>query len=294
MLETIRQYGRDQLRDTDDADDLRRRHRDHYLTLAEHVENTWFGPGQVQLFATAREEHANLRSALEYSLTRPGQTRTALHMAASLWIYWVVCNLPREGALWLERALAADTEPSPERAEALWTTSLIHTYGGNPSPATVGEILTMTAECQAIAERLDDPAFAARSTYLNGFAQLRGPDPITGFTLLTEGIELERALGPDNPHLSFAQFLLTIAATLGNLADTVATAGGEALAAGRAKEEQWLQSWIVLLTGMVGFFQEQQQTTDAVSTFRNVIRLKQPFHELLASVVPSSSWPGAR
>ena len=43
----------------------------------------------------------------------------------------------------------------------------------------------MMAECQAIAERLDDPAFLARSTYLSGFVQLHGPDPITGYSLVS-------------------------------------------------------------------------------------------------------------
>ncbi|MFF1874733.1 ATP-binding protein [Kitasatospora herbaricolor] len=279
MLETIRQYGCEKLRHTGDEDGLRLRHRDHYLRFAERIGDQWFGPGQVELFAAAREEHANLRTALDYCLNRPDQARTALHMAASLWIYWIACGLPHEGALWFERALASGGEPGRERAEALWAASLLNVYGGNPNPAAVEEILTMTAECQTLAAQLDDPAFFAHATYLAGFAQLLGSDPLQGFTVLTEGIELERAFGADNPHLSFAQFMLTIAATLGNLADMVITVGEEALKACRALGDQWLQSWLLLFLGTAGWL--QNRTTDAVNTFREVIRLKEPFGELL-------------
>jgi non-specific serine/threonine protein kinase len=289
MLETIRQYGREQLQRTGDEAELRRRHRDRYLELVDRVEEQWFGPRQVALFASVREEHANLRAAMEYCLTEAGQARTGMHMAGALWIYWIVCGLPREGMLWLERALARDAEPCRQRAEALWAASLISAYGGNPSPATTDEILAMTAECLAFAEQLGDPELFARATYLSGFVQLRGSDPAQGFFTLVEGIELERAFGEANPHLSFAQFLLTIAATLGNLADMVTDVGGEALAACRARGDQWLQSWIVLLTGMVGVLHDHEEAPDQL---REAIRLKQPFRELLGigSAVEFLAW----
>ncbi|MFE3238497.1 ATP-binding protein, partial [Kitasatospora indigofera] len=51
MLETIRQYGREQLIHAGEEAELRLRHRDHYLQLAELVQARWFGPGQVALFA---------------------------------------------------------------------------------------------------------------------------------------------------------------------------------------------------------------------------------------------------
>ncbi|MCX5215395.1 LuxR C-terminal-related transcriptional regulator [Kitasatospora sp. NBC_00240] len=290
MLETIRQYGREQLQTTGEGAELRRRHRDRYLELAERVkEQWWFGPGQVALFSSTREEHANLRAAMEYSLTEPGQAGAGTRMAGALWIYWIVCGLPHEGTLWLERALACETEPGWQRAEALWAASLVSAYGGNPGPATVEEILAMMAECQALAEQLGDPAFLAHATYLSGFAQLRGSDPLQGFTMLTEGIELERALGEANPHLSFAQFLLTIAATLGNLGDMVTDIGGEALNACRARGDEWLQSWIVLLIGMVGVLNDREE---APGQLREAIRLKQPFRELLGigSAVEFLAW----
>ncbi|MFF1954741.1 response regulator transcription factor, partial [Kitasatospora herbaricolor] len=236
-------------------------------------------PGQVALFASTRTEHANLRAAMEYSLTEPGQESAGLHMASSLWIYWIAGGLPREGAVWLERALACNEEPSAQRAEALWAASLLSIYGGNPSQTAVDETITMMEECRSLASQLGDPALLAHATYLWGFTQLRGDDPVQGFFVLGEGIELERALGESNPHLRFAQFMLTIAATLGNLVDMVLTVGEECRAACRDRGDQWLQSWIVLFLGIFAVLQDRR--ADAGSHLREVVRLKQPFHELL-------------
>ncbi|MET9619014.1 hypothetical protein [Kitasatospora indigofera] len=169
MLETIRQYSREQMQKTGEEAEMRRRHRDRYLELADRVnEQWWLSPGKVGLFASTRDEHANLRATMEYSLTEPGQAGAGTRMARALWIYWIVCGLPHEGTLWLERSLACETEPDRERAEALWAASLVSAYGGNPNPATVDEILAMMAECQTLAEQLGDPAFVALATYLSG------------------------------------------------------------------------------------------------------------------------------
>ncbi len=46
MLETIREYGRERLADSGDDVAVRRRHRDHYMWLAEESEAQWFGPRQ--------------------------------------------------------------------------------------------------------------------------------------------------------------------------------------------------------------------------------------------------------
>ncbi|MCX5215416.1 LuxR C-terminal-related transcriptional regulator [Kitasatospora sp. NBC_00240] len=280
MLETIRQYGREQLRDTGEEPELRRRHRDHYQRLAERVQEQWFGPGQVALFASTRTEHANLRAAMEYSLTEPGQAPAGLHMASSLWIYWIVCGLPREGTVWLERALARNEEPDRIRAVALWAASLLNIYGGNPAPETgVDEVITMAEESRRLAEQLADPALVAHATYLSGFTQLRGSDLAQGLSVINDGIELERAFGESNPHLRFAQFMLTVVATQCNLVDVVVTVGEECRTACRKLGDEWVRSWISLYLGAVGVLQARDQ--EAENHLREAIQLKEPFNELL-------------
>ncbi|MFE9328814.1 LuxR C-terminal-related transcriptional regulator [Nocardia sp. NPDC052278] len=120
MLETIRQYGRDRL--SDEADAVRRRHRDYYLRLAEAGAREWWGPHQRALLDQVRPERANISLALEYCAT-PSQARTGMRLASALWWWWLTRDL-REGRRWLERLLKLDTTPSRERAHALWACGL--------------------------------------------------------------------------------------------------------------------------------------------------------------------------
>ncbi|MEE1826318.1 LuxR C-terminal-related transcriptional regulator, partial [Streptomyces sp. BE20] len=278
MLETLRQYGHEHLRRTGEEDELRRRHRDHYLRLAEHVEEHWFGPGQVDLFTVTRAEHANLRAALEYSLTQPGQVPNALHMAAALWPYWSVTGLRREGMLWLDRALAAGPEPGPQRADALWTAGALKMPSGDSGG--LAEAIAMLEESRRLAADLNDQARLAHATCLSGYTQLLGDDPAQGLLLLHEGIELERALGDANPHLRHAQMLLTVAAALGNVGDVVSTVGVECLDACREHGDHWIQSWTLYAMGLFAAA-HQGPGGDAETHLREAVRLKYPFRDLL-------------
>ncbi|OLE24571.1 MAG: hypothetical protein AUG44_18790 [Actinobacteria bacterium 13_1_20CM_3_71_11] len=67
LLETVRQYGLEQLAEADQAA-LRRRHRDWYLQLAERFDTEWFGAAQREWAARIRAEYANLRLALGWCL----------------------------------------------------------------------------------------------------------------------------------------------------------------------------------------------------------------------------------
>ncbi|MFD5922782.1 ATP-binding protein [Kitasatospora sp. NPDC058201] len=288
MLETIRRYGHEHLSPAGEEAGLSRRHRDHYLRLAERVRDQWFGPGQAALFATTRREHANLRAALEHSLTEPGEPEEALRIAAALWMYWIVCGLAHEGAIWLERALASTTaESSPQRVDALWVAVLLGNYSGRPNKDAAHETLSMAQECHRLAATLHDPARLAHATYLWGYVQLAGDDPVRGFLTLAEGVEMERVCGDSHPHLHHAQILLTTAASLADLDHVVRSVGRECRDACRQHGEQWLQSWALLLLGLSAVLQEAgddpdpHSHLDAQSQLKEAIRLKYPFRDPL-------------
>ncbi|WP_157519695.1 ATP-binding protein [Herbidospora daliensis] len=118
MLDTIRAFGRERLRDHD-GERAARAHRDHYLRLALRFEAEWFGPDQPAWCARLVAEEANLRVALESSLAW-GEAGHALEIAAALWPLWAASGRLREGRHHLDRALAAAPGPSPQRTKALW------------------------------------------------------------------------------------------------------------------------------------------------------------------------------
>jgi len=64
MLETIREYAREQLEASGDASEVRRRHADHYLALAEEAYPNLRGDPK-QWLDRLESEHDNLRAALD-------------------------------------------------------------------------------------------------------------------------------------------------------------------------------------------------------------------------------------
>ena len=116
MLETVREYALDQLTQTGEELEARRRHAEYCLTLAEHA-----NPGQFippEWFDHLRAEHDNLRAALAWSIEQDPEV--ALRLAGGLWRFWSERGYWSEGRRWLEQALAVGHDAPPSvRAAAL-------------------------------------------------------------------------------------------------------------------------------------------------------------------------------
>jgi len=144
MLDTVRRYGLDQLRAAGGESTTLIRHRDHYLRLAEDGAREWpRGATQPDITVRTRLDHANLRAALDFSLSTPGQHAVGLRMAGALRNYWLNCGYLAEGSHWLGRALALNPEPSAERAKAQWVNAYAVIVAGDPETGA-----GLLAECE--------------------------------------------------------------------------------------------------------------------------------------------------
>ena len=179
LLETIRQFGAQRLADLRETESLRRRHRDYYLHLAEQSDADSCGPRQDQWVGRLQAERANFWAALDYCMTTPGEARTGLRLAAALWFYWIGCGFVRDGRYWLGRALAADTEPSPERARALWTAGWIAFLQGEHAAST-----GLLEQARDLASQLGDETALTYATLFLGNTAAFGASPGEGLALL--------------------------------------------------------------------------------------------------------------
>ncbi|MCX5240486.1 LuxR C-terminal-related transcriptional regulator [Streptomyces prunicolor] len=173
MLESIRQYGLDRLReDGAHAEEAaRRRVRDWCLDFVEECERRWFGPDQPELVGRLHAESDLIRSAFEFCLNTPGELRAGLKLAGHLWFFWFATGALVEGRYWLERLLAAAPEPSVARARALWALALMLLSQGNAVRAA-----PLVEEARELALRLGDEAEVAHTFFGRGGACLISGD----------------------------------------------------------------------------------------------------------------------
>jgi predicted ATPase/DNA-binding SARP family transcriptional activator len=119
MLETVREYALEHLGRSGEEEELKRRHLEHFLALAEAAEPELFAADQIAWFARLEDEHDNMRAALDFALDS-GDPLSGLRLAVAIRRFWSIHGHLAEGREALERTLAASSsEPSALRARAL-------------------------------------------------------------------------------------------------------------------------------------------------------------------------------
>lgn len=106
VLETVRQYGLNQLVAAGEADEARLRHAQYFAAIADTVEELLLGNNYRANIEELNAEHDNLRAAMTWALEH-GSSELALRTAAGLGRFWFFQAHYREGREWLERAVAA-------------------------------------------------------------------------------------------------------------------------------------------------------------------------------------------
>jgi predicted ATPase/class 3 adenylate cyclase len=120
MLETIREFGLEELERTAELDDVWHAHAVYFLDLAERAEPELTGPGQPEWLDRLEADHDNFRAALAWA-EEQGDAVIGLRLGAALWRFWVVRGHMQEGRRRLERllGLTGAQERTATRARAL-------------------------------------------------------------------------------------------------------------------------------------------------------------------------------
>ncbi len=123
MLETIREFGLEQLAAAGETETTMRRLVEWCRVLLEGIEDAFFTAKQGRWVERLETEHDNLRAVLAWALER-GDAATAQDLVEKLAWFWFQRGYLSEGRTWGERALAlGDAAPTPERAATLGRTA---------------------------------------------------------------------------------------------------------------------------------------------------------------------------
>jgi predicted ATPase len=191
MLETIREYALERLDEWGEAEELRRRHAEHFLALAEEAEPNLRGSPKEWLDRLARE-HDNLRAALDH-LEASGDTQLVLRLAGALPQFWTLRGHWVEGRRRLESALRADERPTAARAKALDGAAGVALSGGDGATARL-----WAEQALALYRQLGDARGIAESRY--AFAYMLGDEGAFGRAqlLFEESVQAFRELGDEH------------------------------------------------------------------------------------------------
>ncbi|MGN9847263.1 LuxR C-terminal-related transcriptional regulator [Nonomuraea sp. H19] len=264
-LDTLLQYGWQRLVASGQDKAVRLRHRDWCRSLAARAEAEWFGEHQMDWLGRLAREQGNVRAALEFCLSEPGEAWAALEIAAAMWSHRLSWSSPSEGHHWLERALAQEPGAEAVRAKALWVDAWLVLLRGDAKAAE-----PLLAECRTLAERLGDEAQLAGAVHITGFAALLAEDFARAFTLLEEALARRRALG-HRGHAWVVLFQLAMTAVLMD-DPRAAKLCDEVLETARQANAEWSVSYALWVTALARW--RQGALRNAMAMMRDAVRLK--------------------
>jgi tetratricopeptide (TPR) repeat protein len=152
MLETIAAYARELFARRADVAEIRQRHAQYYLALAERAEPHFTLPDAAQWLDRIAADLFNIRAALAWS-AETGQHERGVRLAVALRRFWYLRGHIADGLAWLETfSTDMDALPGPVRWSALRATaSLLEGYGD------IERADQLYSEALAVADALDDP-----------------------------------------------------------------------------------------------------------------------------------------
>jgi predicted ATPase/class 3 adenylate cyclase/DNA-binding CsgD family transcriptional regulator len=209
MLETIREYGLECLRESGEAPVSQRAHALYYLALAEEAEPHLKGVQQVLWWERLEREQQNLRTALAWLIGQE-EGELALRLSGALWRFWYTRGYWSEGWRWLEAALALPQAQgrTARRAKALEGTAELAPFGYPAAHSLVEESV-------AIYRELGDKRGLTQSLGQLGWILSTQNELAAARTLLEESLVLAREVGDS----------WILANTLGNLGDFMSDHG---------------------------------------------------------------------
>jgi predicted ATPase/DNA-binding CsgD family transcriptional regulator len=250
LLDTIREYGLEQLAASGEAETLGRRHAEYFLALAGDAEGGLASASWQAWRRRLDAERENLRAALGWAVAW-SETNIALGLVGPLW-RWFRPDAIAEGRRWVQQALAMSGATGPLRAGALHALGVLAMQQGEyrVAAAVWKESISVW---RAVGDR---PRLADALMYLGSIYR---PSARAVPALLGEAVALARQVG-DPRRLALA---------LGFLAWQVLQSDGpgaarpllaEALPLARVPGDPWELIWVLYVSGLLAVRERDNAT----------------------------------
>ncbi len=191
MLETIREYAWECLRESGEEESILRAHASYYLALVEEAELHLKGAQQLQWLRRLDREQENLRAALGWLIAHE-EGEKALRFCVSLWLFWQTRGYWSEGRRWLKTALAL-----PEAGKRTTLRAIVLSAAGELAAVQgdLQEAHVLLAESVALCRELDNDHGVVFPMSTLGRVMAQQGDHAAAASLLKECITLCRKSG---------------------------------------------------------------------------------------------------
>lgn len=186
MFETVRDYGREQLREAGEETTVRARHRDWCRQLTVDAEAGWISERQPDWLARLEREQLNLREALEFCLSddTAESGEAGLRTVTALWLFWSFRGMYGEGRRWIDRVLAHPAAHDlPARIRALHVGAVMAAEQQDFPAAE-----SLLAQVRELAERDPTPLHDGLVASADGILALYRGDPARAVACLDDAV----------------------------------------------------------------------------------------------------------
>jgi predicted ATPase/transcriptional regulator with XRE-family HTH domain len=246
MLETIREFGGEQLEDRGEAGPARHRHAGWYLALAEEAAAALAGPDAAAWLARLDDEHDNLRAALGWACDQ-GDGPAALRLAGALGRFWVQRGHLSEGRRWCAAALALPADGGAD-TRSVRVNCLVAAGRLAIGQAAYGEAEAMVGEAESLVRAHGAPVELAAVLNTRGLLARAQDRYAASAEAYTEALALGRSAGNRGEEaaallgLAYAAMFTGDAARAGALTE-------QSLAAARRSQDRLILAQALFLLG---------------------------------------------
>lgn len=197
MLQTIREYGLEQLTAGGEANSARHAHAVQYLELAEEAKSHLMNSDRALYARQLSLEIDNLRAALQYAL-EVRDTETGLRLAGALWPFWEMHGHLSEGREWLRSLFEAGGGSAEVNGEVVKdTTRAAALIGGaalSMDQSDYAPAREQASEGLELYRKLGDRSGIALALNVLGSVASYTGDYVEAETLTEQGLALYRQL----------------------------------------------------------------------------------------------------
>jgi predicted ATPase len=266
LLETLRQYGREKLLATGEADAIHRRHAAYFLRWTEATSRHLLDREQLRARQRLDADFDNIRAALRW-LIDIGDAQSGFRLIDATSVYWDFGGMLREVGDWLRGLCALETadSPTPLRTRALITAGILDRLVGDVTRARTQAELGL-----ALAREAGDVFGEASAIFqLSVLASAKDANP-----LMVESLRLLRQVDPSSNRAKVV--LLHLTRNTFNIGDLPRAMSylDEILAGAERDGDRYRRGWALEIRGEVTI------NSDPVSARRDLTESLRRYREL--------------